>query len=238
MERLRCTKVWNTLPTIYLPMKTSTASRPAKTPQARPRHANSGEVRIIGGLWKRSKLAVPDLPGLRPTPDRVRETVFNWLGQSLSGSRVLDLYAGSGALGLEAASRGATSVLLVEQHPRCAAAITAAAQRLKAEQVQVRTADALAAARALARLGERFDIVFIDPPYASAQQIQALHAVHPLLAAEGLVYLETDDPALFDALDTENWAIWRQSRAGQVHFALLRRNNTATTVEEPTVQNP
>ena len=219
-------------------MKTSPSSRPTKAPQARPRHAHSGEIRIIGGLWKRSKLAVPDLPGLRPTPDRVRETVFNWLGQTLSGRRVLDLYAGSGALGLEAASRGAASVLLVEQNPRCVAGIAAAAQRLKAEQVQVRAADALAAAHALARLGERFDIVFIDPPYSSAQQLLALQAVHPLLTAEGLAYVETDDPALFDLLDPDTWAVWRRGRAGQVHFALLRRNNTAAPTTGSGAQNP
>jgi len=218
-------------------MKTLPPSHPAKTPQARPRHARSGEIRIIGGLWKRSKLAVPDVPGLRPTPDRVRETVFNWLGQTLAGRRVLDLYAGSGALGLEAASRGAASVLLVEQHPRCAASITAAAQRLKAEHVQVRTADALAAAHALARQGERFDVVFIDPPYASAQQLHALQSVHPLLSNDGLAYVETDDPALFDLLDPETWAVWRRGRAGQVHFALLRRNNAVATSTETDAQN-
>ena len=145
-------------------MKTPTSSHRAPTPaHHRSRHP-VGEVRIIGGLWKRSKLAVPDLPGLRPTPDRVRETVFNWLGQTLAGLRVLDLYAGSGALGLEAASRGAASVLLIEQHPRCVAAIAAAAQRLGATQVQVRAADALASAQSLARAGERFDVIFIDPP--------------------------------------------------------------------------
>jgi 16S rRNA (guanine(966)-N(2))-methyltransferase RsmD len=208
-------------------MKTTPSSRPAKTQYARPRHAHSGEIRIIGGSWKRSKLAVPDVPGLRPTPDRVRETVFNWLGQTLAGRRVLDLYAGSGALGLEAASRGAASVLLVEQHPRCVAAITAAALRLKAEQVQVRAGDALAAAHALARLGEHLDIVFIDPPYASAQQLLALQAVRPLLSREGLAYVETDDPALFDLLDPDTWAVWRRGRAGQVHFALLRRSTPA-----------
>jgi 16S rRNA (guanine(966)-N(2))-methyltransferase RsmD len=190
-----------------------------------PRQRPTGEVRIIGGLWKRSKLAVPDLPGLRPTPDRVRETVFNWLGQTLSGRRVLDLYAGSGALGIEAASRGAATVVLVEQHPRCAAAIDAAARRLGATQVEVRTADALATAQSLARLGERFDVVFVDPPYAAAAQRAALRAVAPLLADGGLVYVETDDPALFDAVATDGWAAWRRGRAGHVHFALLHRGN-------------
>ncbi|CUA94600.1 16S rRNA (guanine(966)-N(2))-methyltransferase RsmD [Thiomonas bhubaneswarensis] len=208
-------------------MKTPTSSHRAPTPaHHRPRHP-VGEVRIIGGLWKRSKLAVPDLPGLRPTPDRVRETVFNWLGQTLAGLRVLDLFAGSGALGLEAASRGAASVLLIEQHPRCVAAIAAAAQRLGATQVQVRAADALASAQSLARAGERFDVIFIDPPYASAQQLAALRAVQPLVAPQGLVYVETDIADLFEALDAKGWALWRQGRAGQVHFALLRRNTVS-----------
>ena len=208
-------------------MKTPTSSHRAPTPaHHRPRHP-VGEVRIIGGLWKRSKLTVPDLPGLRPTPDRVRETVFNWLGQTLAGLRVLDLYAGSGALGLEAASRGAASVLLIEQHPRCVAAIAAAAQRLGATQVQVRAADALASAQSLARAGERFDVIFIDPPYASAQQLAALRAVQPLVAPQGLVYVETDIADLFEALDAKGWALWRQGRAGQVHFALLRRNTVS-----------
>ena len=199
----------------------------------RPR-PHGGEVRIIGGLWKRSKLAVPDLPGLRPTPDRVRETVFNWLGQSLAGLRVLDLYAGSGALGLEAASRGAAQVLLIEQHPRCVAAISAAAQRLGATQVQVRAADALASTHGLTRAGERFDVVFIDPPYASAQQLAALRAVQPLITPQSLVYVEADTDNLFDTLDAEGWTLWRRGRAGQVHFALLRRN----TPGAPSAQNP
>ena len=199
-------------------------------PRARPANL----LRIIGGQWRGRRLAFPDLPGLRPTPDRVRETVFNWLGQTLAGLRVLDLYAGSGALGLEAASRGAASVLLIEQHPRCVAAIAAAAQRLGANQVQVRGADALSCAHGLARAGERFDIVFIDPPYVSAQQLAALQAVQPLVASQGLVYVETDAAELFDSLETEGWAVWRRSRAGQVHFALLRRN----TADAQAPQNP
>ncbi|WP_079416401.1 16S rRNA (guanine(966)-N(2))-methyltransferase RsmD [Thiomonas intermedia] len=215
-------------------MKTSSPGRRAPTPAARRPRPHGGEVRIIGGLWKRSKLTVPDLPGLRPTPDRVRETVFNWLGQTLAGLRVLDLYAGSGALGLEAASRGAASVLLIEQQPRCAAAITAAAQRLGAAQVQVRAADALASTHGLARAGERFDVVFIDPPYASAQQLAALQAVQPLLTPQGLVYVEADTGDLFDALAAEGWTLWRRGRAGQVHFALLHRN----TSDAQSAQNP
>ena len=215
-------------------MKTSSPGHRAPASTDRHPRRPRGEVRIIGGLWKRSKLAVPDLPGLRPTPDRVRETVFNWLGQSLAGLRVLDLYAGSGALGLEAASRGAAQALLIEQHPRCVAAISAAAQRLGATQVQVRAADALASAHSLARAGERFDVVFIDPPYVGGQQLAALRAVQPLVAEQGRVYVETDAADLFDALDAEGWTIWRRGRAGQVHFALLRRNTSDAQAE----QNP
>ena len=107
-----------------------------------------GEVRIIGGLWRRSKLAVPDQPGLRPTPDRVRETLFNWLGQDLSGWHVLDAFAGSGALGFEAASRGAASVLMVEQNPALVRALTESARRLKATTLEVCRGDGVEIGRA------------------------------------------------------------------------------------------
>ncbi|MBN9338606.1 MAG: RsmD family RNA methyltransferase, partial [Comamonadaceae bacterium] len=118
-------------------------SRPAAARTgAAPRGA--GEVRIIGGQWKRTRLKVPDRPGLRPTPDRVRETLFNWLGQDLTGWRCLDAFAGTGALGLEAASRGAAAVLLVEQEAALAAALQQHQQRLQAAQVRVQRGDGLA----------------------------------------------------------------------------------------------
>lgn len=198
-------------------------NKPARRPAPR-RTTPQGEVRIIGGLYKRSKLNVPDLPGLRPTPDRVRETVFNWLGQSLTGLQVLDLYAGTGALGLEAASRGAARVVLVEQQPRCAAAITAAAQRLGASQVEVLCADALQAARQQAARGACFDVVFIDPPYALNLQAAALEAAARLLAENGIVYLEAGSDEAFAAVEAAGWDVWRAGRAGQVHFALLQRS--------------
>ena len=195
-------------------------NKPARRPAPR-RTTPQGEVRIIGGLYKRSKLNVPDLPGLRPTPDRVRETVFNWLGQSLAGLQVLDLYAGTGVLGLEAASRGAARVVLVEQQPRCAAAITAAAQRLGATQVEVLCADALQAARQQVARGARFDVVFIDPPYALNLQATALEAAARLLTENGVVYLEAGSDEAFAAVQAAGWDVWRAGRAGQVHFALL-----------------
>ena len=102
------------------------------------------EVRIIGGQWKRSKLPVADRPGLRPTPDRVRETLFNWLGQDLSGWRCLDAFAGSGALGFEAASRGAAQVVLLERDPALAAGLRQSQQRLKAEALRIECSDAIA----------------------------------------------------------------------------------------------
>jgi 16S rRNA (guanine(966)-N(2))-methyltransferase RsmD len=132
------------------------------------------EVRIIGGAWKRSKLAVADRPGLRPTPDRVRETLFNWLGQTLEGWRCVDAFAGAGALGFEAASRGAAEVVLVERDAALVASLVAARQRLQADAVRVERADAVHwMARAPAAA---FDLVFLDPPFDSALLGPALDA--------------------------------------------------------------
>ena len=108
---------------------------------------------------------------------------------------------------------------------------------LKTGQVQVRAADALATAHSLARLGERFDVVFIDPPYAGGQQRAALRAAAPLLAAGGVVYVETDTPTLFDEIGSHGWTVWRRSRAGQVHFALLQRSNSAAPGTAPEAES-
>ena len=121
------------------------------------------EVRIIGGHWKRTRLPVADKPGLRPTPDRVRETLFNWLGQDLTGWRCVDAFAGTGALGLEAASRGAAQVLLVEQDPDLVATLRALKARLAADAVEVRRANGLTVLKELAGSGQ--DLVFLDPPF-------------------------------------------------------------------------
>jgi 16S rRNA (guanine(966)-N(2))-methyltransferase RsmD len=183
------------------------------------------EVRIIGGRWKRSRLPVPDRPGLRPTPDRVRETLFNWLGQDLDGWRCLDAFAGSGALGLEAASRGAAAVTLLERDAALAQGLRATAQRLGAApgQVAVQAADALAWMRqAAARAPGAFDLVFLDPPFAAGLFDAALQAAVPLLAPEGLVYLESDAAPAPAVLAAAGLDIWREGRAGQVRFRLLR----------------
>jgi 16S rRNA (guanine(966)-N(2))-methyltransferase RsmD len=177
-----------------------------------------GEVRIIGGQWKRSKLPVPDLPGLRPTPDRIRETIFNWLGQTLDGWRVLDAFAGSGALGFEAASRGADSVVMIEREAALVDSLRASQKRLQAAAITLHRANAL---NWMTACSDRFDLVFLDPPFADDLFDRALAAAVPLVAEGGLIYVESPHeiapPAGFTA--------WRQGRAGAVHYQLLRRED-------------
>lgn len=191
------------------------------------RSAARSELRIIGGQWKRSRIDVLEVPGLRPTPDRVRETLFNWLGQDLTGWRVLDAFAGSGALGLEAASRGAAAVLMVEADRRARTALEATCQRLKADGVRVLGADALAL---LARApdGPLYDLILLDPPYAARLQAGALQASRRWLAPQGLVYLEDDHEWAADELAAQGWLRWRCGHAGAVHFHLLRRLDDST----------
>lgn len=175
------------------------------------------EIRIIGGQLKRSKLAVPDRPGLRPTPDRVRETLFNWLMPHLNGARVLDLYAGTGALGLEAISRGAAFAQLVEPDRALASAIQANAERLKvAASIRV---DATTARAFLSGAVQAFDIVFIDPPYTLDLWADTLAALPDWLNERAVVYLEhpAERPPPFAA----PWRALKESRAGGVKFWLL-----------------
>lgn len=179
------------------------------------------EVRLIGGSLKRSKLPVADRPGLRPTPDRVRETLFNWLGQDLTGWRVLDAFAGSGALGFEAASRGASEVLLLERDPALARSLQASQARLQATALRVECADAIAWMTRGAP--GCFDLVLLDPPFDAGLQAPALAAAALLLAPGGLLYLESPN-ALTPALQPSGFALSRQGRAGAVHYHLLRRN--------------
>ncbi|MBP8814059.1 MAG: 16S rRNA (guanine(966)-N(2))-methyltransferase RsmD [Laribacter sp.] len=171
-------------------------------------------VRIIGGEYRRRVLEFPDQPGLRPTPDRVRETVFNWLGQDLTGLSVLDLFAGSGAMGFEAASRHAAHVVMIEKARPVARQLQANARLLGCERIRVVEADAL---HWLAQVRESFDVVVMDPPFATDLLAQALPRVAVCLTQRGVVYVEAETLP-----DLAGWDVWRQGRAGKVSFALLR----------------
>ena len=181
------------------------------------------EVRLIGGHWKRSRLPVADAPGLRPTPDRVRETLFNWLGQDLAGWRCLDAFAGSGALGFEAASRGADQVVLLERDRRLAACLNESKLRLNAGQLRIEATDALTW---MARCPpDSFELVFIDPPFDAPLVEPALALARRLVVPQGFVYVEAGQPLRAEVLAAQQLRLHRQSRAGAVHFHLLQRDD-------------
>ncbi len=210
------------------PQRKKVAKKPAPDPAivALPR-----EVRIIGGEWKRSKLPVALIPGLRPTPDRVRETVFNWLGAELSGWRCLDAFAGSGVLGFEAASRGASSVILLEREIRQARSLGDSKLRLKAETVRVEATDAMGwMARAAP---QSFELIFIDPPFDSALLGPALRAAARLLVPDGFIYLEDGRGHTDDDLAKFGLRLHRHMRAGQVHAHLLTTRAEVYTAPTP-----
>ena len=180
-----------------------------------------GEIRIIGGQWKRTRLSVPDKPGLRPTPDRVRETLFNWLGQSLEGWSCVDAFAGTGALGLEAASRGAAPVQLVEQDPALVKALQALVQRLQAtDQVLVRRGDGVAWLRGLPLAS--VDLVLLDPPFDANLFEAALKAARPALRSSGWLYLEAPQAWTSEGLAPLGYGLYRHLKAGAVHAHLLQ----------------
>lgn len=186
--------------------------------------AAPGHVRIIGGRWRGTRLPVLDAPGLRPSSDRVRETLFNWLQMRLPDARVLDLFAGSGALGLEALSRGAREALLVEREPKAAEQLRGTIERLRADgEAHVLRADALSLLRT--PIYGRFDIVFIDPPFDSGLWRQALPLLGPWLADDALLYLETP-LATTRSIDAA-WVVHREDRTREVRYALYRRGGDA-----------
>ncbi len=177
------------------------------------------QVRIVAGQYRRTPLAVLDVEGLRPTPDRVRETLFNWLThlweQDFGSRRVLDLFAGTGALGLEAASRGAQAVTLVEWHHTAVAGLRATVDRLGAHHVSVIQNDALAY---LGNPGARFDLVLLDPPFGQGWLARLWSRLPAALAPGGLVYVEDDQPVVPPA----DFAVLRSARAGAVHYHVLQ----------------
>ena len=178
-------------------------------------------VRIIGGEWRRRVLGFPDSEGLRPTPDRVRETLFNWLGQDLTGLTCLDLFAGSGALGFEAASRGAAKVVMVDNSPKVLAALEANARMLDSDgRLQIVRADAVKFASSLRANGSRFDVLFLDPPYKQGWVDRLAPLIPDLLADNGWLYIEAEF-----ALETcGDLLTVRSGRAGQVYYHLMQRD--------------
>ncbi len=173
-------------------------------------------IRITGGEWRSRLIQVPDAPGLRPTPDRVRETLFNWLGQDLSGLDVLDLFAGSGILGFEAASRGAARVALVERSRTVFAALRKHAAGFACPRLELFCCDALEFAPPS---GRRFDLLFLDPPYGQGWLARVESRLDLLAAPGARLYAEAEMP--LTALG--RWSVTKQGRAGQVFFHLLEQ---------------
>lgn len=190
------------------------------------------QVRIIGGQWKRTPLPVLDAEGLRPTPDRVRETVFNWINHLIDGAwerlACLDAFAGTGVLGFEAASRGATQVVMVEMHTPAIRQLEATRDKLRADQVRIVRGDAISTIQALQRNGAQFDVIFLDPPYHQDWLARTLPLCAALLRADGLVYVESEvslsetPPAWLD-----DWEIVRADSAGMVFYHLLQPKKQA-----------
>jgi len=175
--------------------------------------ANRNRVRIIGGKWRSRLLKFPPAAQLRPTPDRVRETLFNWLGQRLDGLECLDLFAGSGALGFEALSRGASRAVMVESDPGVAQALRENAKVLDATGAEIVQRDAL---EYLGKAKDEFDVAFVDAPYASGLAGRAMQRLAPRLKAGARVYVESAEPLALGP----PWSPLREDRAGAVRYAL------------------
>ena len=204
--------------------KTKAPISPAPVPRSAVVRA-SHEIRIIGGQWKRTKLQVADQATLRPTPDRVRETLFNWLGQDLSGWRCVDAFAGTGVLGFEAASRGALEVLLVEQDGALASQLKATQLRLQASAARVVRGDGVSALRQLP-VGS-VDLVFLDPPFGATLLDAAVAAAAGAIKESGFVYLEAAQAWSDDRLASLGLCVHRHLKAGAVHAHLLRKTMPA-----------
>ncbi len=173
------------------------------------------KVRVVGGKWRGRVISFPSNIALRPTPNRVRETVFNWLGQDMSGKVCLDLFAGSGAMGIEAASRGSEHVVMVESDRKVYSALQSSLQKLRAAQIELLMMDALKFIISDQRL---FDVIFLDPPYRLELLSKVLNLLPSHLTQDGLIYLEAGS----SSEPNEDWSVWRNSQAGRVHYQLLK----------------
>jgi 16S rRNA (guanine966-N2)-methyltransferase len=180
----------------------------------------SNKVRIIGGEWRSRILTFPSEAGLRPTTDRVRETLFNWLGQTLEGKTCLDLFAGSGALGFEACSRGAKRVTLVERNPKVVAALRENAAKLGVQQADIVCRESLAWLRVEAGV---YDVIFLDPPFQAGLLDKLLPLLHPHLNADGCAYVESGAVII----SPPGMQIIKSGRAGQAYYGLLTRTEHA-----------
>jgi 16S rRNA (guanine(966)-N(2))-methyltransferase RsmD len=213
-------------------MQKKSAKSAAKPGTNRAKPVQARQVRIIGGLWKRTPLPVLDAEGLRPTPDRVRETIFNWLNHLINNNweRVacLDLFAGTGALGFEAASRGAEKVVMVESNAAAVRQLQATQEKLQAAQVRVLRGDAAATVQKLVSSeDERFKLIFLDPPYHQDWLAKMLPTCAQLLTADGLLYAESEFALDGDEAPEwmQDWQVVRADKAGMVYYHLLQRKN-------------
>jgi 16S rRNA (guanine966-N2)-methyltransferase len=187
--------------------------------QRRQSSGPSGKLRIVAGSLRGSRLAVPDVPGLRPTPDRVRETLFNWLAPVIDGARCLDLYTGTGALGIEALSRGASECVFVERDRTLARLLRDNLMRLKIENFRIIEGDALAM---LTGAAQPFDVVFLDPPFTEKLWEESARRLERGWLSDGSwIYVES--PAGGGLELPSNWHLHREGQAGAVRFALYRR---------------
>ena len=187
----------------------------------------ANRLRIIGGRWRGSRIVFPALPAIRPSPDRVRETLFNWLQQQIVGARCLDLFAGSGALGLEALSRGAAHVTFVDREPQVGRHLAQTLERLGSRDATVVVEDA---PRFLLRPAQPFDIVFLDPPFDSTVLEQVASRLQQGWLAPGAhIYVECPADRSLSALPAQ-WVVHRTKRAGQVGYHLLRASDSAKEV--------
>jgi 16S rRNA (guanine966-N2)-methyltransferase len=195
-----------------------------KTSKPSPRNELPNRVRVIGGQWRGRLLAVPPLPAVRPSPDRVRETLFNWLQTAIPGARCLDLFAGTGVLGIEALSRGAAEVAFVDREPQIGRHLRSTLETLRASNASVHVMDASEFLRGAPR---PFDVVFLDPPFASDLLLGIFERLtQGWLASEAFLYVECPADKGLPALPA-GWQVHRTKRAGQVGYHLLRVTSAA-----------
>lgn len=193
---------------------------------SKPAEKKQNTIRINAGEWRSRIIKFPDVTGLRPTPERVRQTVFNWLGQDLTGLTCLDLFAGTGVMGFEALSRGASSVTLIEKSTPAYRALIENKQLLKAEHAQVLHQDVMQFIQSNTR---KFNLIFLDPPYHQDWLPKVLPLLSAHLTSDGLIYVEAEF-ALDKVPDSANswareWQVLKQSKAGNVFYHLLKLSN-------------